>query len=419
MVSNTHKSSNSSDGESLPQLISAKTLAYIHQLLQERPLLFYFENDIEVRFYAKRAEEYRRLLSVGKMLFLVLYAIIATVAIVAFPEAVMGNDLFIFKYVLTPIGLLLLLVMALADLPFFRHHYQWLATPVSSLILFCVILASLTSYDPLLAQHATYDVMIIVTIISFGLRVQFPVCLLIVCLAAILTVLTTVSLNWNIDWFKFAHFYGLGSFITLIIVALIERQERFAFLQELLVAHQTVELDRLNRALDRISREDPLTTLANRRAFDDALNQEWERAKREQQSIALLYMDVDFFKLYNDTYGHNIGDVCLRRVAQTLKQALRRPADLAARYGGEEFVVLLPNTNVDGAIDVAQRIIKHIDALALPHSRSKTAPHVTLSIGITFTVPQKQTTLTEFLAKADSALYKAKENGRHQYQMEV
>ena len=109
MVSNTHKSSNSSDGESLPQLISAKTLAYIHQLLQERPLLFYFENDIEVRFYAKRAEEYRRLLSVGKMLFLVLYAIIAAIAIVAFPEAVMGNDLFIFKYVLTPIGLLLLL----------------------------------------------------------------------------------------------------------------------------------------------------------------------------------------------------------------------------------------------------------------------------------------------------------------------
>jgi diguanylate cyclase (GGDEF)-like protein len=245
------------------------------------------------------------------------------------------------------------------------------------------------------------------------------VCLLIVSLAAILTILTTASLNWNIDWFKFAHFYGLGSLITLIIVALIERQERFAFLQELLVAHQTVELDRLNRALDRMSREDPLTTLANRRAFDDALNQEWERAKREQQSIALLYMDVDFFKLYNDTYGHNIGDVCLRRVAQTLKQALRRPADLAARYGGEEFVVLLPNTNVDGAIDVAQRIIKHIDALALPHSRSKTAPHVTLSIGITFTVPQKQTTLTEFLAKADSALYKAKENGRHQYQMEV
>ena len=100
MVSNTHKSSNS-DGEALPQLISSKTLAYIHQLLQERPLFFYFENDIEVRFYAKRAEEYRRLLDVGKMLFFVLYALISIVAIVVFPEAVMANDLFIFKYVIS------------------------------------------------------------------------------------------------------------------------------------------------------------------------------------------------------------------------------------------------------------------------------------------------------------------------------
>jgi diguanylate cyclase (GGDEF)-like protein len=187
----------------------------------------------------------------------------------------------------------------------------------------------------------------------------------------------------------------------------------------MIVAHQTVELDRLNRALDRVSREDPLTSLANRRAFDESLHKEWERAKRDQQGIALLYMDVDFFKLYNDTYGHNIGDVCLRRVAQTIKQALRRPADLAARYGGEEFVVLLPNTDIEGAMDVAQRIIKHIDALALPHSRSKVASFVTLSIGVTYLVPTNLNTLTAFLAKADAALYKAKENGRHQYQLDI
>lgn len=416
---NVPPSSPSSTAEAPDQLISPKTLAYIHQLLNDKPLFFYFENDIELRFYAKRAEEYRRLLSLGKLLFFVLYGIITFIALVIFPESVMAEGQFIFKYVLVPIGLLLLLVLLLAEQPLFQRHYQWLATPISTLILYCVMLASVSNIDSTFAQHAAYDVMIIVTIISFGLRVQFPVCLLIVCLAAILTVLTTISLNWKIDWFKFTHFYGLGSTITLLIVALIERQERFAFLQELLVAHQTVELDRLNRALDKMSREDPLTGLANRRAFDDVLNREWERARREQQSIALLYMDVDFFKLYNDTYGHNIGDVCLRRVGQTLKQALRRPTDLAARYGGEEFVVLLPNTNADGATDVAQRIIKHIDALALPHSRSKAASHVTLSIGITFTIPQKQQTLTEFLAKADAALYKAKEHGRHQYQMEI
>ena len=175
----------------------------------------------------------------------------------------------------------------------------------------------------------------------------------------------------------------------------------------------------MNRALGRVSREDPLTSLANRRAFDEHMHREWERAKRDQQGIALLYMDVDFFKLYNDTYGHNIGDVCLRRVAQTIKQALRRPADLAARYGGEEFVVLLPNTDIEGAIDVAQRILRHIDALALPHSRSKVATYVTLSIGITYLIPNNENTLSAFLAKADAALYKSKENGRHQYQLDI
>jgi diguanylate cyclase (GGDEF)-like protein len=407
------------NGENLPQLISPKTMAYIHSVLQERPFFLYFENDIESRFYAKRAEEYRRLVSVGKLLFLALYAVIAAIAIKAFPLAVMSDDQFVLKYVLAPIGGLLLLVMLLADKPFFQTNYQWLATPVSTIILFCVMMASVTTADSNFAQHAAYDVIIIVTIISFGLRVQFPVCLLIICLAAVMTILTTVSLNWKIDWFKFCHYYGLGSAITLIIVGLIERQERFAFLQEMLVAHQTVELDRLNRALDRVSREDPLTSLANRRAFDEVLHKEWERAKRDQQGIALLYMDVDFFKLYNDTYGHNIGDVCLRRVAQTIKQALRRPADLAARYGGEEFVVLLPNTDLEGAMDVAQRIIKHIDALALPHSRSKVASFVTLSIGVTYLIPTNQNTLTAFLAKADAALYKAKENGRHQYQLDI
>lgn len=407
------------NGENLPQLISPKTMAYIHNVLQERPFFLYFENDIESRFYAKRAEEYRRLVSVGKLLFLILYSIIAAIAIKAFPLAVMSDDQFVLKYVLAPIGGLLLLVMMLADKPFFQTNYQWLATPVSTIILFCVMMASLTTVDSNFAQHAAYDVIIIVTIISFGLRVQFPVCLLIISLAAVMTILTTVSLNWKIDWFKFCHYYGLGSAITLIIVGLIERQERFAFLQEMLVAHQTVELDRLNRALDRVSREDPLTSLANRRAFDEVLHKEWERAKRDQQGIALLYMDVDFFKLYNDTYGHNIGDVCLRRVAQTIKQALRRPADLAARYGGEEFVVLLPNTDLEGAMDVAQRIIKHIDALALPHSRSKVASFVTLSVGVTYLIPTNQNTLTAFLAKADAALYKAKENGRHQYQLDI
>ena len=115
-----------------PQLISPKTLAYIQQLLNDKPLFFYFENDIEVRFYAKRAEEYRRLLSIGKLLFFVLYGIITFIALSIFPSIVMAEDQFIFKFVLVPIGLLLLLVLAIAELPIFQRNYQWLATPIQT-----------------------------------------------------------------------------------------------------------------------------------------------------------------------------------------------------------------------------------------------------------------------------------------------
>ena len=195
----TKATTETSNGENLPQLISPKTMAYIHSVLQERPLFLYFENDIESRFYAKRAEEYRRLVSVGKLIFFILFGLISTTAIKIFPLAVMADDQFVLKYVLAPIGGLLFLVMMLADKPFFQTNYQWLATPVSTIILSCVMMASLTTIDSNFAQHAAYDVMIIVIIISFGLRVQFPVCLLIICLAAVMTILATVSLNWKID----------------------------------------------------------------------------------------------------------------------------------------------------------------------------------------------------------------------------
>ena len=179
-----------------------------------------------------------------------------------------------------------------------------------------------------------------------------------------------------------------------------------------------IELEHQLEAASEKVREDHLTGALNRRGLDTAFIAEIARADREARPLSVSVIDIDNFKQLNDRLGHQAGDGALVHLVQVVKDTLR-PTDVVARYGGEEFVVLLPNTNADGAIDVAQRIIKHIDALALPHSRSKTAPHVTLSIGITFTTPKKQSTIAEFLAKADSALYKAKENGRHQYQMEV
>ncbi|MDO8332281.1 MAG: diguanylate cyclase [Fluviicoccus sp.] len=398
-----------------PQLFSAKKLEYIQDTLKHRPFFLYFENDIETMFYSKRADEYLRILMAGKPLLLLMFGLITYFAISQFPNAVFANDMFLVKYCFLPIAIALACVMLFAEKPFFVRNFQWMAAPTSTVILSCILLASISSYDKNFSQHAAYDVIIITTIICFGIRVLFPVCVMIVIISASITMLAAMTLNWSFDLLKLSHYFGLGSLATLVIVGLMERQERLAFLQELMVSHQTVELDRLNRALDRMAREDPLTGLVNRRGFDETMQIEWDRAKRDQQSMAILYMDIDFFKLYNDTYGHNIGDVCLRRVAQTIKAALRRPADLAGRYGGEEFVVLLPNTDRDGAIDVALRILKHVDALALPHSRSKAASFVTLSIGISHLIPDNLLTLKEFIKRADDALYQAKERGRHQY----
>lgn len=127
----------------------------------------------------------------------------------------------------------------------------------------------------------------------------------------------------------------------------------------------------------------------------------------------MLYLDVDYFKAFNDTYGHAVGDTCLTAIGKVLLEAARRPGDLAARYGGEEFVVLLPVTDQNGALEVAQRILDDIDQLNIPHSASSAAPHVTASIGLASFIPSAERSIDELLEAADQALYAAKHSGRH------
>ena len=159
---------------------------------------------------------------------------------------------------------------------------------------------------------------------------------------------------------------------------------------------------------------DGLTQLANRRCFDEYLEQEWQRLAREQQPLSLIMCDIDFFKNYNDTYGHVAGDDCLRKVSHLIKESVRRPADLAARYGGEEFVLVLPNTDIEGSMLVADVIRKRLEELALPHEDSSVSKSVTLSMGVTSLVPKIDSLPSVLLTSADYALYRAKELGRNQ-----
>ncbi|MBH8563140.1 diguanylate cyclase [Nostoc sp. CENA67] len=173
------------------------------------------------------------------------------------------------------------------------------------------------------------------------------------------------------------------------------------------------QLQLANQELENIAMVDQLTQIANRRRFDHKLDCVWQYLLREQGCVSLLLCDIDYFKRYNDTYGHAAGDDCLRLVAQALQQTVKRSTDLAARYGGEEFVVILPNTNSDGAFQVAQEIHQAIQHLSIPHIASDVKPDVTLSIGIATVIPTSTMVPLHLIEAADQALYQAKAQGRN------
>ncbi|MDD5296818.1 MAG: diguanylate cyclase [Rhodocyclaceae bacterium] len=172
-------------------------------------------------------------------------------------------------------------------------------------------------------------------------------------------------------------------------------------------------LDEANRELQRLSSVDGLTGIPNRRNFDESLAREWRRCKRGNLPFTVLIADVDFFKQYNDAHGHQSGDCCLRAVAQALAEHVHRPGDLVARYGGEEFGAILPDTDLGGALGLAESMRHAVESLAIPHIASAISPFVTLSIGVASMRTGGEASPEALLRAADQALYAAKRGGRN------
>ena len=174
------------------------------------------------------------------------------------------------------------------------------------------------------------------------------------------------------------------------------------------------ELKDANEKLTVLSYIDGLTQIPNRRYFDQQLEKEWQRLSRASEPLSLLIVDIDHFKKYNDTYGHQQGDECLKKVASTLEKVIKRPADEVVRYGGEEFAVILPETTQKGAVEVGERVREEIEGLKLANVNSKVKPYVTVSVGTATIIPNVVSDKELLVEQADKALYQAKESGRNQ-----
>lgn len=217
-----------------------------------------------------------------------------------------------------------------------------------------------------------------------------------------------------------AYEVGASDYVTKPIHWAVLRQrvrrllEQANLRQQLEAANCRMEV--LVKELRRLVAIDGLTQVANRRCLDEYIDQECRRSHREQIPISFVLCDIDFFKNYNDNYGHQEGDLCLQEVAQAISNATNRPADLVARYGGEEFAIVLPNTDSEGAMNVALRATELVESLNLPHQYSNVSSYVTISCGVATLLPSKtfqEINLLDLLKSADRALYFAKDEGRN------
>jgi len=202
--------------------------------------------------------------------------------------------------------------------------------------------------------------------------------------------------------------------IKQILIAKMAAMERIAVMRAQLL-QTTKKLEIANEELERLATLDGLTGIANRRHLDITVAKELARAQRYAQPLTFIIADIDFFKKYNDHYGHIQGDECLKAVASILDNSLRRPSELVARYGGEEFCMLLPNTGIENAKLVAEKLVNAVRSLEFRHEGIDEHAIVTMSFGVMSLIPSRDLTVKELMLQADEKLYQAKENGRDQW----
>lgn len=309
------------------------------------------------------------------------------------------------------LGMVLLLLAVAVLTGMVRHHFRYCAALASTLLIVILAVGVQAYTDPANRLMGMTNLWVCATVV-FATGLQLPaVCLVIALCSMPAILLSCFALGITEGLGLYAMQLLLGGLFMLVFSHVMARVHRQVFLQEGILQHDKERLLVLSEQMARLSLKDPLTGVANRRRFDEVLEREWERARRHSSPLALLFIDLDNFKAYNDHYGHQAGDDCLRAVAFVLEDAGRRQADLVARYGGEEFVLLMPDTSAAGAAEAATRIRSFLAQAGLPHA-AVAGGQVTVSIGVAVCTPSDTLSPAVLLTAADQAVYRAKARGR-------
>lgn len=309
---------------------------------------------------------------------------------------------------------LVIVVVAAVRVEALARHFTWLVGLAATTGIFAMHIATLLvpETDPL-HTIARFGV-ILVTVAVFSIsNLSLRPALLCVAVATLAFLPVALATGASVDWRMFGA-YALGSALIGATIGFSQEiRERTVYLQGRLLFLEKRAMDRMAGELDRLSRTDALTGLPNRRHFDEFFAREWAVCAREGRPMNLLFIDVDYFKPYNDHYGHQAGDECLATVGRALGAQAMRSSDFVARYGGEEFVAVFPGTDRAGLADIGARMLAAVDELVLPHAASRVSAQVTVSIGVGWLVPGRGDTPQSLVQMADAALYRAKDAGRH------
>ena len=327
------------------------------------------------------------------------------------PSAEQDIGLFPVGYAIAIISLFSLLI--LVRQPRFDrlfHGYAGISTMISLAALMTV---ANTVTDPALRTGAHAAVIFAVILFYAMAKMRFYTTVFWALMAGLTHWLACLWLDLSPTFQEVQAYFITANLIGMGITYIIEQRERSIFLQALLLDIDKAEQQRLYNNLEKLAREDPLTGLANRRYFDERLRMEWSRCQREQKPLSLVLLDIDFFKQYNDLYGHQAGDLCLTMVARALQKEASRPAELVGRYGGEEFIILYPNVDIGQIKKTLLRIQQRIMDQAIPHEASRAATVVTASLGAATVYPVPALHPEKLVSAADQMLYKSKESGRN------